>query len=193
MANAPFVIAYVFWHAPDASTDTGAYEERLLCFHEALASAGVAGYVGSYSCALSGLPWLSSPQGYEDWYLLEDSGALDRINEAAVRPPAQIPHDMLARAAAFGAGGLYRRIYPEEPHQFDDTGRRCTNASWFDKPTNLDYGQLAELTTHAASERSIWQRQMVLGPGREFCVLSACRIDLPDSLGGLYLTRRLLG
>jgi hypothetical protein len=187
------VIAYVFCHTPTASTDIGAYENQLLRFHAALASAGVAGYVSSYSCALSGLPWLSGPQGYEDWYLLEDSSALDRINEAAVRPPAQIPHDMLARAAAFGAGGLYRRIYPEASRQSDDTGRRCTNASWFDKPTNLDYGQLAELIKHEASERSVWQRQMVLGPGREFCVLSARPIDLQDSLSALSLTRRLLG
>jgi hypothetical protein len=54
------------------------------------------------------IPWLAAGQpGYEDWHLLEDSAALDRLNEAATTQARQLPHDRIAAMAANGIAGLY--------------------------------------------------------------------------------------
>src|SRR5579864_8969450 len=142
-------------------------------------------YERSYSCAVSGLPWVSSSPAYEDWYVLADSAALDRINEAALGAHARPLHDSLAAAADFGAGGLYR-------HRTGPDGRSSRYASWFGKPPGMSYADLADTLAAAPEGAALWQRQMVLGPGREFCVLAPHEVKLPEPLQGLAVDRRLL-
>lgn len=164
------MLAYVFWHAPEADADLRDYEAQLERFHHALAQADVAGYLRSHSFRVRDLPWLPQPHGYEDWYFLEDSAALDRLNASAVSA-AQAPHDKLAAASRFGAGGLYR-------HCSGLVNFQARHAFWFGKPEGLTYSRLYEMLEHLLpGSASLWQRQMVLGPGAEFCAF--CDEDLP--------------
>lgn len=179
------MIAYIFWHAPAAGSDIQAYETQLVRFHEQLATAAISGYKRSYSCAVSGLPWVSRSPAYEDWYVLADSAALDRINEAALGAHARALHDSLAAAADFGAGGLYR-------HRSGPDGTPLRYAHWFDKPRAMSYAELADALVAVPEGGVLWQRQMVLGPGREFCLLAPREVKLPEPLEVLVVDRRPL-
>lgn len=177
------MIAYVFWHVADPAADHAAYETDLLRFHSALEAMSIGGFIGSRSFAVEGLPWISGPHGYEDWYLLGDSGALDRLNDAALKGHAQPPHDRLATKAVFGAGGIYRhkRGFPSDvaPHAY-----------WFVKPVGMRYAQLFDRLARSADGGSLWQRQMVLGPGPEFCLHSRASIEMPGGIECLHVQRR---
>lgn len=60
---------------------------------------------------------------------------------------------------AGGAGGLYLRL--------SEGGAQARQVSWFAKPAGMSYADLlARLPPGEA-----WQRQMVLGPAPEFCLL----------------------
>jgi hypothetical protein len=177
------MIAYVFWHIPQAATDRAAYEAELLRFHAALAAMSIGGFIGSRSFEVAGLPWVPAAHAYEDWYLLGDSGALDRLNDAAIKAQAQPPHDRLAAKALFGAGGIYRhkRGFPS------DVG---LHAYWFEKPIGMRYTQLFDVLARSADGGSLWQRQMVLGPGLEFCLHSRASIEMPAGIECLHVQRR---
>ena len=53
------------------------------------------------------MPWLGNQGGYEDWYLLEGSWAMDPLNGFAVAGRTQRPHDTAAAQMEEGQGGLY--------------------------------------------------------------------------------------
>ena len=152
------MLAYLFWHWPvDGGAGRAAYEQAQAAFHRRLAGAPPAGFLRSWSFRVGGAPWLKVADAYEDWYLLEDSAALDALNDAAVAPPAKGAHDAAAAGAA-GMGGLYRlRSGAPDP--------RSGPALWFHKPAGTSYG---EIYAAAGSERALWRRQMVLGPAPEF-------------------------
>ena len=103
------MLAYVFWHWPQPSIDQNRYVEHLREFHETLASNKPAGFQRSVVFRIHDAGWLNAKgDAYEEWYLLDDSAAMDRINEAAVSGPCEEPHNRVASEAADGVGGLYR-------------------------------------------------------------------------------------
>jgi hypothetical protein len=184
------VLAYVFWHTRSARTKAQAYEQQLRRFHELLGAARIEGFVASSSARVSGLAWTPTDDVYEDWYVLSDSAALDRINTAAVAQAAA-PHDQLALAADWGAGGLYR-------HVSGPLDLAADRAFWFAKPHGMTYARLDSLVTASVSDSAcLWQRQMVLGPGPEYCLMPAAAdvvTALAKDLPGISASRTpLLG
>lgn len=143
------MLAYVFWHRPGDATDPAAYEEGLRAFHRALDSR-------SASFRLERLPFRAGG-GYEDWYLVDDWGALGELNERAVDSRHRTPHDRVAAGTAQGWGGVYELVRGE--------ARIPAGTAWFDKPR----GESSEGFLASRPEESIWRRQMVLGPAPELC------------------------
>jgi hypothetical protein len=148
------VLAYVFWHMSDGSVGPAEYEARLAAFHERLAADPPIGFAGSIAVRVGPVPWFAGG-GYEDWYLVEDWTALGALNAAAVDASRLASHSAVASHAGDGAGGVYRLV---------DGGLALADAG--------------EATWSAArppvegSGFALWQRQMVLGPAPEFCLLT---------------------
>jgi hypothetical protein len=169
------MLAYVFWHWPRAGVAAAEYEAAQRRFHTALAAAPPAGFTRSQSFALQGAPWAAAGgPAYEDWYLLDQSAGLDRLNHAAITASRQEPHDAAAALAAGGVAGLYTlRLGAALPAP--------TRAYWFAKPAGWSYAQLDDaLRDLVAGGACVWMRYMVLGPTPEFCVHSAAPVRLPS-------------
>jgi hypothetical protein len=171
------MIAYVFWHWPSADHATDEYEQLQRAFHAALAKSAPSGFMRSVVFAITGkAPWLGGSPSYADWYLVEDSAALDALNVAAVSGICEEPHNEVARAMAAGAGSLLT-LRGEGDSDPDLTAAR--HLTWLTKPRPMPY---ADFYTAAAAPQgsSFWRRTMVLGPNPEFGILSASR---PTGLG----------
>ena len=176
------MLAYVFWHWRAAAAAASDYEERLRRFHAVFAAGRPAGFVRSAAYGVTGVTdaaWL--PPGiaaYEDWYLLENSAALDAINEAAVSGARREPHDAAASRAAGGTAGLYRL------RAGDPAIETQRVAIWLAKPAGMSYdafyGALAPLTARPGV--ALWGRQMTLGPTPEFSLRSPHRLELPAEI-----------
>jgi hypothetical protein len=164
------MLAYVFWHWPAAGVEPARYAETLLAFHRALAAEPPSGFSGSRVFALERAPWLPAARAYEDWYLVDDFAALGVLNDAAVAAALRAPHDSAARLAGGGHGGLYRRLAAP-------AGPSSGWTTWCSKPAGVAYP--AFLATLPPAET--WQRQLVLGPAPEFCLVG---IDAAAALGG---------
>jgi hypothetical protein len=166
-------LAYVFWHVRQPQVTREAYEQAHLAFQRTLQANSPAGSRGARVLRLSGAPWMpSSPQApevYEDWYFLDDSAALDRINEAAVSGVRRAPHDGVARLAAAGIAGLYRL-------QNGIRNAKAQQALWFSKPAGMSYPALAERFATRGADEALWMRQMTLGPTPEFCLQTNARL-----------------
>ena len=167
------LLAYLFWHQPTADQPVEDYERALIAFHRRLQDVAVPGLVASGSARVSGLPWIAG-DGYEDWYAVDDYGALGVLNDAAVDAAHADAHDLVAFAAGFGAGGLYAL----------ERGTIDTPAGysvWLTKPSGVTYPDLREqLAVHAAGETvTVWRRQMVLGPAPEFRVTADRELAMP--------------
>jgi hypothetical protein len=160
-------LAYVFWHLRQPQVARSEYEENHFAFHRALQTNAPPGFRGARVQRLSRAPWLTgtppAEETYEDWYYLDDSAALDRINEAAVSGTRRGPHDRVARLAAAGVAGLYRLRHGVR-------AVRTRQALWFSKPADLSYAALFERFAARGSGEALWMRQMTLGPTTEFCL-----------------------
>ena len=77
-------------------------------FQQRLGQQQPPGFGGSASFRVAALPWLGNRPGYEDWYLLDGSWALDPLNAFAVAGPVMNAHD-----AAAAQGGLYALVWGE--------------------------------------------------------------------------------
>jgi hypothetical protein len=181
------MLAYFFTHWPLESIAPADYEHALQSFHHSLATNKPQGFHSSWSLAVQGLPWTNRGQSaYEDWYLVDDFAALGVINEAAVRPPHQETHDGAAHWASGGKGGVYALAQgtcaPAQIHY----------ATWFSKPAGMTYAaclqQLAPITNQPGA--ALWLRQMVLGPGLEFCLHSTPPLALPEAFEALQVAAR---
>src|SRR5712692_4674821 len=105
------MLAYVFWHWRYPRVDQAAYWQFLADFHSALNAHKPPGFQYSAVFQLDHAPWIAESGGVEvceDWYVLDNSAALDVLNEAAVSGPCREPHNRVAQCAAGGTGGLYR-------------------------------------------------------------------------------------
>jgi len=175
------MLAYVFWHWPQSSIDGGAYLDHLADFHRTLAANKPNGFQHSVVFRITGARWLNtSGDAYEEWYLLDDSAAMDRINHAAVSGACEEPHNKVAREAADGTGGLYRF------RAGDEDLAQSRLATWLSKPNGVSYSDfyhaLQPLTTQQGV--GLWGRQMTLGPTTEFCIHSSSAIQLPPGYTG---------
>ena len=183
------MIAYVFWHWKADRVSAEHYETLARAFHARLREAPPAGFLESFAFAIPGAPWIPGRRaGYEDWYLLESSAALDSLDRAAVTPPRLEPHDAIAAAVDNGAGGLYKlRSGTPIPD--------ATHALWFSKPAGMSYAALdaalEPLLTDAKA--AVWCRQMVLGPALEFCLQSRGPLETPAPIEARRHPLRALG
>lgn len=179
------MLAYVFWHWPQAPIEIPTYELRLIDFQTALKRASPPGFQDACVFRIPGAPWLAAPNdAYEDWYLVEGSAALDPLNEAAVSGACRGPHDAAASPAAGGTAGLYRL-------------RAGTPVSsrgpsfWFAKPAGMSYPELYSLLQPLTDSPNValWGRQMTLGPATEFCLHATEVVDLPPPLAARLIER----
>src|SRR5678810_493323 len=158
------MLAYVFWHWPQTTIDRGAYEDHLREFQQTLAANKSKGFQQSVVFRMRGASWLkTNGEAFEEWYLLDDSAAMDRLNEAAVSGACEEPHNRVAREAADGTGGLYRlRAGSEELAQ-------AKFVNWLSKPAGVSYKDFYNGLQPITSQPGValWGRQMTLGPTTE--------------------------
>lgn len=166
------MLAYVFWHWSQPGVDADTYVGHLVAFHRTFNANKPIGFQGSRVFRIRGASWLATTgDAYEDWYLLDDSAALDRINEAAVSGVCEAPHNLVAREAAGGTAGLYRL---KDGPMLDEP----RFATWLSKPDGLSYAGFYSML----AGNCLWQRQMTLGPTTEFVIHAMDEIELPDGL-----------
>jgi hypothetical protein len=173
------LLAYVFFHRPAAGVEAPAYEAALRRFHASLAAAGPPGFVGSCTYRVDG--------GYGDWYLVESSAALDRLNEAAVGGARASDHDAVAHMSADGAGKLLTLV----------SGNVRTEPGFeirFSKPAGMAYPELYERLKPWTDrpELTLWRRMMVLGPPPEFCLTGPSDQTLPAAMSPESFARELV-
>lgn len=151
------------------------YEAAHRAFHDVLWAMPVPGLLGLRIHRLVGIPWLAPEQvGYEDWHLLENSAALDVLNEAAVTRVRLAAHDRIAGMAANGTAGLYglRLGVRIEPNV----------AYWIAKPTGMKYADFDDsLRPLIAAGCCLWGRRMTLGPTPEFCLHAPAAVNVPHA------------
>jgi len=171
------MLAYVFWHWPQPQIDRRSYVDHLGGFYETLAAHKPDGFQESVTFRIRDANWLKTDgEAYEEWYLLDDSAAMDRLNEAAVSGACEEPHNRVAREAADGVGGLYRLRAGEEQLA------QARFSYWLSKPSGVSYREFyAALEPLTSQPRvALWGRQMTLGPTTEFCLHSTSPLDLPS-------------
>lgn len=182
------MLAYILWHWPDPSTEQRIYIEKLISFHETLAAVKPRGFHHSTVYVVNGATWLENADGvFEEWYLLENSAAMDVLNEAAVTGVCEQPHNSVARAAAGGTGGLYRL----ESGESELRSKRI--AYRFSKPTGVSYSEFIDSIEKVSGPgTALWLRQMTLGPGPEFCLLASNKNELPHQIEPLDVPLQLV-
>lgn len=171
------VLAYAFWHVPLPDTARDIYEQAMAAFHRALAADPPDGFRGGFTLALQAPPWFDpEPEVYLDVYTVDDFTGLGSLNEAAVSGPRHVPHDAVAALAASGTAGVLRLV--------DGAPVPPAHAAFVTKPPGLGHGAfIAALADAAPDGSSVWMRQMTLGPGPEFWVLSPARAaELPGDV-----------
>jgi len=183
------MLAYVFWHWSQPAIDRDAYEDHVCAFQQTLAANKPEGFQQSAVFRIYGASWLNTnSEAYEEWYLLDDSAAMDRLNAGAISGACEEPHNRVAREAADGIGGLYR--LREGTEDLD----QAKFAIWLGKPTGVTYknfyADLQSLTSQTGV--ALWGRQMTLGPTTEFCLHSQDSIELPPGYSGHTLNLHLV-
>jgi hypothetical protein len=182
------MLAYIFWHVPLPGISPSDYEAALLGFQRDLAKAPPSGFGSCTTSQIFEVPWLNGRSGYEDWYFVDSSAALDALNEAAVAPLRRDVHAAIASKMDFGHGGLYRHVFGEG----QPLGGR---AVWLTRPRGIDYEPvLRGIADGSSGFLSCWRRQMVLGPADEFAVIgtSSLTFAIPQGWRGRSVERRML-
>jgi len=178
------MLAYVFWHWPQSSVAPENYVAHLESFHRTLAANSPAGLNSSVVFQIQDADWLQTPGvAYEEWYLLDDSAAIDRLNDGAISGACEQPHNLVAREAAGGTGGLYRLRAGEE------ILGEARFAVWLAKPEGVGYRDFFDALSPLTAQANValWGRQMTLGPTTEFCLHSQTPIQVPPGYTGRQL------
>jgi hypothetical protein len=163
------LLAYLFFHRAAPGVEIETYEAALRRFHGALAGEPPRGFIESTTYRFGG--------GYADWYLVENSAALDPLNVAAVSAARSASHDAVAHMSADGEGKLLTLV----------SGRPRTEAGFeirLSKPKGMtypDFYQRLEPWTEQG-ELTLWRRMMVLGPPPEFCLIAPSDLQLPEQM-----------
>jgi hypothetical protein len=174
------MLAYVFWHWPKSDVAVEHYVLKLGAFHESLAMNAPAGFSHSLVFELRKPRWLqASSIAFEDWYLVEDSAALDKLNFVAISGNNELPHNQVAFDAAGGTAGLYRLRLGD----LQSLGR-SPQVTWFSKSPGASYADLFSKLNALCSSAGVglWCRQMTLGPTTEFCLRSESEISWPEGV-----------
>lgn len=179
------MLAYVFWHQRQSHISSEEYHQKLAAFHHILQQRRAPGFLFSTVLQMPHLPWMiEGKEAYEDWYLVENSAALDPLDEAAVTGICREPHNQVARLAGNGTGGLYRlKSAPGDLSSLAAT----RFATWFNKPAGMPYSSLYEVLheSHVEPQGILWQRQMTMGPALEFCLHTPQPISLPPEIAAV--------
>ncbi len=178
------MLACVFWHWRRPEIERNVYEQSLLRFHQMLAEHKPEGFLRSFAFRVVYASWLpTKSEAYEDWYLVESSAVLDRLEQAAVSGPRQSAHDQAASGALGGTAGLYRLRAGTE--SLND----ARNAYWLAKPTGMNYTGFYNLLAPwmKQSNSALWGRQMALGPASEFCLHAEMNLELAANLNAVHL------
>ncbi len=180
------MLAYVFWHWPNPEVTSSRYEDLQRAFHAALASAAPPGFHSSIALRVEGsAPWLAGAPAYADWYLLENSAAIDALNVSAVSGPCERPHAEVAQAMAAGAGSLFAL----RAETLSLPISRARQATFLTKPRPKPYPEFySEVNAFAPDPATLWRRALVLGPTPEFVLLTPNPITAPSSLQPLQLS-----
>jgi hypothetical protein len=170
------MLAYVFWHRPYPHVDAARYEHGLVRFHAILAQQAPPGLHESGSFRIEPVPWLGDRPGYEDWHLIQGSWAMDPLNAYAVAGTAQAHHDTVAAEMETGAGGLYA-LAGGEPVLPSDS-----RVTWLTRPRGIKWQPVLDALRSQVKNATVWRRQMVLGPGLEFAVVTpnGAQVPTPD-------------
>jgi hypothetical protein len=173
------MLAYVFWHWPRPEIERGQYLDHLSEFHRTLAANKPPGFQRSVVFGIHGANWLNTDgEAFEEWYLVDDSAALDPLNDAAVSDACEEPHNRVARQAADGTGGLYRLRAGTAADL-----AKAKFATWLSKPAGVSYKDFYDGLESLTSQTGValWGRQMTLGPTTEFCIHSQTPVQAADS------------
>ncbi len=179
------MLAYVFWHWPSPQLTAATYQEPLINFHQVLAAHRSPGFHYSRVLLSERAPWpRRDAETYEDWYIVEDSAALDPLDKAAVSGPCLEPHNAVACLAEGGTGGLYRLRFGEL--RLPTVRFAC----WFNKPAGMRYAELDALVQPLVERTggTFWLRQMTLGPATECCLHCPVAVSLPERLEALMVS-----
>ena len=181
------MLAYVFWHWPRFDVDLAIYQTNLRAFHRTLGANAPPGFHHSTVFSVKGADWLDTTGPvFEEWYLINNSAAMDQLNDAAVTGACEKPHNLAAKDAAGGTAGLYRLRRGTA-----DLSKKCF-AAWFSKPDGMSYKDFfARIDEEKLPRVALWQRQMTLGPTREFCLLSESQDAIPR-VGGQEVALELI-
>ena len=169
------MLAYLFWHRPFAQVEQQLYEASITRFQADLAAHPPPGFISAASFKIDPVPWLGDQAGYEDWYLLEGSWAMDPLNAYAITGHRQASHDSAAAQMADGCGGLYADAGGEFAAVPQST------LFWLTRPRGVRWQDgIAAVRAHCP-QANCWRRQMVLGPAAEFAVAvpGDAEIDVP--------------
>src|SRR5258708_22665562 len=154
------MLAYVFWHWRYPHIEKLSYQQLLIDFHTALRAQKPVGFDYSTVFQVEHVPWRRiAGEAYEEWYILENSAALDALNEAAITGLCPEPHHQVARSAAGGTAGLYRLRA--------SSGITTAHVPLsFAKPSGMSYATLYQ-TLQPQMKHSLgplWQRHIVPTP-----------------------------
>lgn len=177
------MLAYLFWHRPLDRSEIEGYEHSQVLFHRSLQRRPPVGMRGSAVFRAGRVPFLATagtsgsagepPDGYEDWYLVDDFAALGVLNEAAVGRGHRTAHNEAARHLGAGAGGLYGLVEGDQRGGLESVCN-VSRAVWVARPPGSSASVVGELLGDGMEpgSASLWRRQLVLGPAPEFCLLS---------------------
>ncbi len=182
------MLAYVFWHWPQPTVDPQIYRNNLLNFHRTLVAHKPQGFHNSTIYLIGEASWLDTTgPAYEEWYLLDNTAAMDPLNEGAVSGPCELPHNTVARDAAGGIAGLYRLQIGSASLSNKKVAVR------FSKPQGVSYQNFfAGMRQNLSKGAALWQRQMTLGPTTEFCLLCESQSDIPSGVTGTLISLELV-
>jgi hypothetical protein len=183
------MLAYIFWHRPFPQIHAGIYEESIVRFQSDLVRQPPPGLRAAASFRIEAVPWLSNRAGYEDWYLLDGSWAMDPLNGFAVTGRTQPSHDTAAAQMEEGQGGLYAHAGG------DPLPASQSSVFWLTRPRGISWQAVLEPLRTRHPRANIWRRQMVLGPAREFAIEMPgdAAIEIPPGWQSLRVQRVRLG
>lgn len=162
------LLAYIFWHRPHPAIERARYEDGIVRFQRALVVQPPPGLLSATSFQIEPVPWLSDLPGYEDWYLVEASWALDPLNAFAIAGATQAPHDNVAALMEEGHGGLYAHAGGEALTAAQST--ITSTITWLTRPRGIQWEPALEALRRKFPQADVWRRQMVLGVATEFAV-----------------------
>src|SRR2546421_11645813 len=100
------MLTYVFWHQRESKIAREEYQERLVAFHRILRERQPQGFLFSMILEMAQLPWMEEGrEAYEDWYIVENSAALDPLDDVAANRIIRGPPYQVGRCGGGGGGG----------------------------------------------------------------------------------------